>query len=53
MVDHPTRVFLSLQDVQDHTEGFLGCIQHKCGLKKGDLLLVLDGCSPYFVNERE
>ncbi|CAM9157825.1 unnamed protein product [Ectocarpus sp. 6 AP-2014] len=44
---------ISKQEIQDHTEGFLGCIQHKCGLQKGDLLLVLDGCSPYFVNERD
>ncbi|CAM9328661.1 unnamed protein product [Hapterophycus canaliculatus] len=43
---------VSEQEVRDHSEGFLGCIQHKCGLTNGHYLLVLDGCSPYFVNEK-
>lgn len=44
---------ISEKEVQDHPEGFLGCIQQKCSRTNGDLLLVLDGCSPLFVHGTE
>lgn len=43
--------FLDRQDRTD--EGFLGCMHNKFDLRKGKFLVVLDGCSPYFVNEEE
>lgn len=42
-----------LQQIQEHAEGFLGCIQQKCGFSEDDLLLVLDGCSSSFVHENK
>eukprot|EP00903_Cladosiphon_okamuranus_P010648 g10069.t1 len=44
-------VGISKQDRTD--EGFLGCMHNKFDPKKGKFLVVLDGCSPYFVNEED
>lgn len=55
MTNAPCTVFFfQWQEVQDRTdEGFLGCMHNKFDPRKGKLLVVLDGCSPYFVNEEE
>lgn len=45
--------FAWIQEEQDDPEGLLGCIQSKCGSSSRDLLLVLDGCPPYFTNEKK
>lgn len=48
----PPCLSLYWQEVQDRTdEGFLGCMHNKFDPRKGKFLVVLDGCSPYFVNE--
>ncbi|CAM9438393.1 unnamed protein product [Ascophyllum nodosum] len=42
----------SKEEICEHREGFLGCIQNKCHDSAKELLLVLDGCPPYFVSEK-